>query len=259
MTSVGPGQSAPLRGALGGPSQPAPHSGVLVGEEEPGVQTGPAPAELAAAERPTTDTVERDWVADLTSVGPRRDAALRDLHLLMVKAAHHQVRRMRASLKDIGASDTAELANGAADDALTILLSKLDTFEGRSRFTTWAYKFAILQAANEVRRRNWAMVEVTLDDDIRWGSQLDGPEARAEASDLAAAVGRAMDQALTSYQRRIAVALLIDLVPIDVLADRLGTTRGALYKTLHVARTRLRMHLTESGHLPPIPTTGGQP
>ena len=235
-----------------GPGQPAPLTGDLIGADAPGVVHG------AARERAIADVVERDWVGDLTSSGRRQEAALRDLHLLMVKAAHHQVRRMRGSLRGVDSGDVTELANGAADDALTLLLSKLDTFEGRSRFTTWAYKFAILQAANEVRRRSWAMVEVTLDDDIHWGTALDGPEAQAEASDLGAALGRAMAEALTSYQRRIAVALLIDLVPIDVLADRLGTTRGALYKTLHVARTRLRAHLTASGHLSAPPTSGGR-
>jgi RNA polymerase sigma-70 factor (ECF subfamily) len=36
-------------------------------------------------------------------------------------------------------------------------------------------------------------------------------------------------------------------VPIDVLADRLGSTRGALYKTLHDARRKLRAYLEQRG------------
>jgi RNA polymerase sigma-70 factor, ECF subfamily len=71
---------------------------------------------------------------------------------------------MRGMLGDADAATIEELANSAADEALTVLLTKLDTFEGRSRFTTWAYKFAILQAATEVRRRAWARREVSLDD-----------------------------------------------------------------------------------------------
>jgi RNA polymerase sigma-70 factor (ECF subfamily) len=46
----------------------------------------------------------------------------------------------------------------------------------------------------------------------------------------------------------VLVALTVNGVPIDVLAERLGTTRGALYKTLHDARRKLRKHLDESGH-----------
>jgi RNA polymerase sigma-70 factor (ECF subfamily) len=164
-------------------------------------------------------------------------------------------------LPRLGAVEADELVNSAADEALIHLLGRLHTFEGRARFTTWAYKFAILQTANEVRCRAWAVTEIALSDDLYYDLdgtiELDGPESRAEANDLARAVARAMAEGLTSYQRRIAIALLVDEVPVDVLAERLGTTRGALYKTLHVARSRIRAHLVASGHLPDPTPTGG--
>lgn len=191
----------------------------------------------------------RDWVAELTGPGADRDAALRALHGLMVRGARHQVARMRPMLPGLDARSCEDLATSAADDAMVACLAKLHTFEGRSRFTTWAYKFAILQAATEVRRQAWAFRQVVLDDELPWRSPTAGPEQVAEARDLGAAVGHALDVALTSHQRRIAIALLVDHVPIDVLADRLGTTRGALYKTLHDVRCRLRAHLVTSGHL----------
>lgn len=200
----------------------------------------------------------QDWPAALVLPGAQQDQALRRLHALMVKAARHQVSRMRGMLPGADAGTIEELANSAADEALTVLLSKLDTFEGRSRFTTWAYKFAILQAATEVRRRAWAQREVSLDDTDLWCEAGPGPEQHAEAADLARAVAAAMQVALTPYQRRIAVALLVDTVPIDVLADRLGTTRGALYKALHEARGRLRAQLSATGHLPTASPRGGQ-
>ncbi|MGH8827152.1 MAG: RNA polymerase sigma factor [Jiangellaceae bacterium] len=193
---------------------------------------------------------DRDWVVALTTPGREQDQALRDLHTLMIRAARHQVWRMQALMGGADHDTCDALANHAADDALTTLLAKLGTFQGRSRFTTWAYKFAILQAATEVRRHAWRNREVSLDEADIWPDAGAGPDLHAEAADLATAVRRALTDALTAYQRRIAVALLVDLVPIDVLADRLGTTRGALYKTLHVARTRLRAHLAASGHLP---------
>ena len=192
---------------------------------------------------------EPNWVGDLASSGPRHDEAVRRLHAILLKAARHQVWQMRELLPAFGTAAVEDLALCAADDALVAVLGKLDSFEGRSRFTTWAYKFAILQAANEVRRQAWSSREVCLPDDDLWSDHAEGPEQHAEAADLASAVASAMSVALTSYQRRIAVALLVDHVPIDVLAERLGTTRGALYKTLHVARSRLRAHLTASGHL----------
>ena len=207
------------------------------------------------ADLATDDSI--DWPAALVLPGPEQDEALRRLHTLMVKAARHQVWRMRDMLHGRGADFYEELAHGAADEALTVLLTKLDSFQGRSRFTTWAYKFAILQAANEVRRQSWADREVALEDWDVWSDLGPSPEQNAEAGDLATAVEHAMRVALTPYQRKIAVALLVDDVPIDVLADRLGTTRGALYKALHQARGRLRASLRSTGHLPSDDTRGG--
>jgi len=202
-----------------------------------------------------------DWVAALATPGPEQDHAMRRLHALMVRAAAHQVWRMRAALPDPSPDAVDDLANQAADEAMTALLGKLHTFEGRSRFSTWAFKFAILQAAVEVRRIQWQHREVELRDLEIATPAHDGPEHAAEARDLGTAVVRAMGAVLTPHQRRVAVALLIDGVPIDVLADRLGTTRGALYKTVHDVRVRLRAELVATGHLgtPPSSTSAGTP
>lgn len=194
---------------------------------------------------------ETEWVTALSGSGAEQVAALRELHALMVRAAAHQVWRMRAALPDASSGAVDVIVNQAADEALTALLAKLHTFQGRSRFTTWAFKFAILQAATEVRRVQWQHREVELRDlQIRPAPGHDSPELCAEGTDLAGAVADAMRRALTPYQRRIAVALLVDNVPIDVLAERLGTTRGALYKTLHDVRVRLRRELRSRGYLP---------
>jgi RNA polymerase sigma-70 factor (ECF subfamily) len=213
--------------------------------------TDPRAPQAGVATRPGDPPGEPlvDWPAALTAGGATGQQALRDLHALMLRAARHQVRRMHSAIVDLGPDRCDELAETAADEALAALLAKLHTFEGRSRFTTWAYKFAILQAATEVRRQTWAGREVSLDGTESWPERGAGPEDEAEANDLATAVSQAIELALTTYQRKIAVALLVDLVPIDVLAERLGTTRGALYKTLHVARTRIRAHLSAAGYL----------
>ena len=200
--------------------------------------------------RPPDQPAPENWVLALAAEGPEQHAALRQLHELMVRAAAHQVWRMRSALPDPSPAAVDLLANQAADEAMTALLGKLDTFEGRSRFTTWAYKFAILQAATEVRRLQWRHREVELADlDDIATSAHDSPEHQAEGNELAGALAEAMRSVLTPYQRRIAIALLVDGVPIDVLADRLGTTRGALYKTLHDTRVRLRADLVTKGHL----------
>ena len=74
------------------------------------------------------------------------------------------------------------------------------------------------------------------------------PDETAARAELVAAVRTAVATALTPHQRRVLVALALNGVPIDVLAERLNTTRGALYKSLHDARRKLRLHLEQTGY-----------
>jgi RNA polymerase sigma-70 factor, ECF subfamily len=188
-------------------------------------------------------------VLALRSDSATRDTALARLHALLVRASRHQVWRMREQLGDPGAEHVEELALQCADEAMVALLGKLHTFQGRSRFTTWAFKFAILQAATEVRSQAWRTREVWLDP-ARVVVDLQPSAAEyAEAADLARAVARVIEESLTPHQRRVMLALLVDHVPIDVLAERLGLTRNALYKTLHDARVRVRADLASAGYL----------
>jgi RNA polymerase sigma-70 factor (ECF subfamily) len=139
----------------------------------------------------------------------------------------------------------------SADDALMALLAKVDDYRGDSRFTTWAYKFALLEAAVKVRRRAWQGREVPLEPES-WevfggGGPGSSPEAAAEQGELLGELGSAIAATLTPHQREVLVAITMNGVPIDVLAERLNTSRGALYKTLHDARQKLRVHLADRG------------
>ncbi|WP_347355012.1 sigma-70 family RNA polymerase sigma factor [Intrasporangium sp.] len=190
------------------------------------------------------------WVAALSAPGALQTQAMTELHALMLRAAGHQVRHMSGQLAGLDPHAIDVLINQSADEAMAAVIRKLDTFAGRSRFTTCAYKFAIVQAASDVRRAAWRDREVTLDGRVEVPDRAATPDEHAEAADLGRALATAMTSTLTSHQRRVAVALLVDHVPIDVLAERLATNRNALYKTLHDARARLREHLVASGHLP---------
>lgn len=189
------------------------------------------------------------WVQELTAPGPPGHAAQQRLHDLLVRATRHQVARLRHQLPGAGAAELEDLAQQAADDAMVALLSRLDTFEGRSRFSTWAYKFGILHAGVAVRRQAWRHREVPWHDMFAPSDPGSGPEGLLEVNDLHRAVLEAIGTRLTPHQRRVVLALLVDDVPIDVLAERLASNRNALYKTLHDARQRLRGALQESGHL----------
>ena len=94
---------------------------------------------------------------------PQRDAAIAALHALLLKAARFEVDRRRAAFPHLRGDDFDDLAQQSADDALVAVLSKLDDFRGDSRFTTWAYKFALLEAGVKVRRRAWQGREVPLE------------------------------------------------------------------------------------------------
>jgi RNA polymerase sigma-70 factor (ECF subfamily) len=198
------------------------------------------------------DPESRGWLDGLRAVGPEREAAVQRLHGLLLRGARFEVARRRPSLPHLRGNELDEIALEAADDALMSVLARLDDFRGASRFTTWAYKFALLEAAVKLRKRAWQGREVPLEPES-WGlfaSAGLGPEAELEQGELLRALQRGIAEALTQHQRRVLVALALNGVPIDVLADRLGTTRGALYKTLHDARRKLRAHLQASGLSP---------
>lgn len=195
------------------------------------------------------------WVADLTLDGPDGQEALRHLHGLLLRASRHRVWGLRHLLPGVGSRELEDLAQEAADEALVAVLRQLPGFEGRSRFATWAYKFAILQAGVAVRRQAWRHREVHMPDRVDFVDRGSTPADLAEAAQLARALEHAIATVLTPHQRRVALALVVDDVPIDVLADRLGTNRNALYKTLHDARTRLRAALVATGHLDPDRST----
>ena len=201
--------------------------------------------------RPDVVPPSRDegWVADLTDAGAAGQLALTRLRDLLLRSTRHQVWRLRDLLPGAGAGELEDLAQQAADDALVAVLRRLSTFEGRSRFTTWAYKFGVLHAGVAVRREAWRHREVALPDTLTLVDPRPTPAAISEATHLARAVQAAIAVELTPHQRRVVLALLVEEVPIDVLAERLGSTRNALYKTFHDARRRLRAALVSGGHL----------
>lgn len=209
------------------------------------------------ANRPTgpTNVTGRDgadsqaWLERLSSAGPARQAAIGELHELLLRAATFEVNRRRSLSGRLRDGDLEDLAQQSADDALVAVLGKLDDFRGESRFTTWAYKFALYEAAANVRKRAWQGREIPLTAQA-WPPAIDGrplPDRELETRELLAAVREEIEGSLSPHQREVLLALALNEVPIDVLAERLNTTRGALYKTLHDARRKLRRALAGRG------------
>jgi RNA polymerase sigma-70 factor (ECF subfamily) len=196
------------------------------------------------------ETESHQWLESLrASDHSVRDDAIARLHELLLGAARFEVRRRAATARHVSGPELDDLAHHSADDALVAVLAKLDQFRGESRFTTWAYKFALLEAGVKMRRRAWHDREISFEP-TGWpvfADPLASPSRDAQMVELLDAVREAIADDLTPHQRDVLVAVTLNDVPIDVLAERMSTTRGALYKTLHDARRRLRSALAERG------------
>lgn len=206
--------------------------------------SAPAASSAPSAPRPR-DAASRAWLLQLQASGPARDVALGRLHALLLREARYEVRRRAAGLRHPSGRDLDDLAVQAADDALVAILGKLNQFRGDALFTTWARRFVALEVPGVIRRRRGRAGETPADPE-QWLSELargEDPFHHSEVSELADTVGRLIAEELTEHQRDVLVALAVRQVEPKRVAAQLGCTRGAVYKTLHDARRKLRQGL----------------
>jgi RNA polymerase sigma-70 factor (ECF subfamily) len=191
------------------------------------------------------------WLRRLGATGGERELAERELHARLVRIALAEVRRRSASTPVAG-PELDDVAHQAADDAMLAILAKLGDFRGESRLTTWAYRFVILEVSSKLGRHYWRHPPVALDAG-QWERLPDrlgiDPQQHAESAGILAEVRRVVDDELTSHQRRVFVAIVVDGVPLDALAARLGLQRNAIYKVIFDARRKIRRALVASGYL----------
>ena len=194
------------------------------------------------------------WVAALRG-GEGQPAALAELRTYLVRAALFTLQRARHHVGHLGASVVSQLAEDCAQEALTAILQRLDTFRGDSHFTTWAYTFAVNTALVAARRERWVSVPL---DRILDGSEtaaaaaatpaaaLD-PERRALQAEALAAIREGIEHHLSAKQRELLRAVVFEQVPLDEIVRHWGSNRNALYKLLHDARRKLKSHLVARG------------
>ena len=164
---------------------------------------------------PPLDEESREWLRCLRAEGSVKEEAVARLHALLLRAALFEVARRRPTLPHLRGNDLDDIANQAADDALVSVLRRLDDFRGASRFTTWVYKFALLEAAVKLRRRAWQGREVPLEPETwsLFSSAGLEPDEELEQSELLTTLQRAVAEVLTPHQRRVLVALALNGVP----------------------------------------------
>jgi RNA polymerase sigma-70 factor, ECF subfamily len=197
------------------------------------------------------DPESAEWLQALTGQGRLREAALARLHAILARIARGEVQRRGPRLRITG-PELDDLACQATAAALLAIIGKLSQFRGESRFTTWAYKFVILEVSSKIGRHSWRHPNVPLDTED-WGRLPDvfgfEPAQGAERRDLLAALRRAVDNELTPRQREVFVAIVVNQVPLDALVAELATTRNAIYKMVFDARHKLRAALAADGFL----------
>jgi RNA polymerase sigma-70 factor (ECF subfamily) len=189
------------------------------------------------------------WLSDLRSNGEVRSRALEDLRLVIQRGLPYALSRwLSPDQPQFGA-----LVDEVTQETLLRVLDQLDTFEGRSQFTTWVHKIAVRIALTELRRKRWrdsSLDELTENEDappppgLLADSQA-GPEISAERVDMLSRVRRIIEEELTERQRQALILLGVQDMPIEDAARKLKTNRNALYKLLHDARLRLRTRLAK--------------
>ncbi|NWG35657.1 MAG: sigma-70 family RNA polymerase sigma factor [Chloroflexi bacterium] len=187
------------------------------------------------------------WVSDLRAGGENRNAALADLRIVVQKGLPYALSRWLSPSEP----QFEALVEEVTQETLLRVLDQLDTFEGRSQFTTWVHKIAIRIALTELRRKRWrdaSLEEMTENEDVPppQGLMADaqaGPDIAAERADMLARVRRVIEEELTDRQRQALILLGIQDMPMEDAARKLKTNRNALYKLLHDARLRLRNRL----------------
>jgi RNA polymerase sigma-70 factor, ECF subfamily len=200
----------------------------------------------------TSDDASAEWLSALSGTGAAREAGLARLHGLLVRVAVRELRRREAGAW-ISGRELDDLAHQAADDAMLAILGKLGSFRGESLFTTWAYRFVILEVSSKLGRHYWRRHPAEHLEQEDWDRLPDrlgaGPGEDAGHVELVKAVRQAVEETLTEHQRRLFVAVVLDEVPLDALVVSLGTNRNAIYKAIYDARRKIRGFLVANGYL----------
>jgi RNA polymerase sigma-70 factor (ECF subfamily) len=230
---------------------------VSVAPAGPATDDSDVTALVPAAEERHVDAESAEWTRTLESTGLVREQALARLHEMLLRIARGELRR-RSGQHPITGPELDDLAHQAAADALLAITGKLSGFRGESRFTTWAYRFVILEVSTKLGRHFWQKPTVALDAQD-WDRLPDrfgiGPADQAQWQGLVEALHRAVDEDLTPRQRQVFVAIVLQGVPLDALVVQLGSNRNAIYKTMFDARRKLRAALAANGYL----STTGDP
>lgn len=197
-----------------------------------------------------------DWLRDLSGQGDEQAAAIGDLRALLGRAALYTLSRTGIHGASLASSQVEEIAEECAQEALLAILDRLGDFRAESKFTTWAYKFAVNIALTAARRERWKTVSLDqlLDQNEApvWlpdgDPAVQSPEQRSQQGEVWTLVQQVMDAELTTRQRQVLRAMFFEDLPLDEVVRHLGSNRNAVYKLVHDARRKLKAGLEARGY-----------
>ena len=203
-----------------------------------------------------TDRTNEQWFDALRGSGQEQQDALEDLRKRLHRSIYYYLSQDRSDLRDLATKELQSMAGDMAQDAVLRVMDNLDSFRGESRFTTWANKIAIRLAISTLRRaryKNFSLDSLTAEGDFLSASANlitdapPNPERATERDDVMEKIGVALQEALTERQYKALVAVALEGVPMDVVAEQMDTNRNALYKLIHDARQKLKAYLETQG------------
>ena len=194
-----------------------------------------------------------EWLRALRASGAEQQKALETLRRGILRALQWYLAEHRSTW-GFDQEQARALAEDLTQEALITILEKLATFRGESQFTTWAYSVALRRALGELRRKRWqesslAAREPSTPPPI-WpleDQRAQNPEQAAQQSELWHTIREAIERDLTVRQRTVLVGHVFQGVPLDIVAEQLGTNRDNVYKLLHDARKKLKQRLLQRG------------
>jgi RNA polymerase sigma-70 factor (ECF subfamily) len=203
------------------------------------------------------DRTNEQWLAELTGPADVQASAIEDLRQRLQRGIFYYLSRERSDLSHLSNQEITQMAEDLAQDATLRVMENLDSFRGDSRFTTWATKIAVRVAISDLRRaryKDFSLDDLTADGDLLPASAtgvnstpIPNPEDATERADVMVKISKALEEVLTERQYQALSAVALQGVPLDIVAERMGTNRNALYKLLHDARRKLRAYLETQG------------
>ncbi len=198
-----------------------------------------------------TERSNDEWLEALRSTGAERDKALADLSVILNRGLN----RGLLGRVNTSAPEFETMSKDFVQEALLKILDNLDTFSGRSKFTTWAHKISVNVALTELRRKRWqdsSLEQITERGDGEYTPSFTAdpspePDNAAERNDMLARVNRIIEEELTVKQRTVMKLSIMQGQPAAVVAKEMNTNPNAIYKLLHDARLQVKRKLEEEG------------